>query len=259
MGAAGRLPRDRRAGPAAAVRAGVDTIEHGGWLDEECVAEMAERGTWYVPTFAGYEVARAPRQPAAERYARRDGRRHLESFQRALEAGVRIACGSDAGVYGHDFTRELELLVAAGMTPREAIVAATSALPGASAGRTRSGPSGRNQADLLVVDGEPARRHRDTPRPGATNACSRLGRGDRGSTSSGVCGPGSADLGEVLTAGTGRSRHNGERRPDRSQVETDVPQRLLRRPVRRAALPGSGLGDHLFGVLGWPLTSALLA
>jgi len=38
----------------AAVRAGVDTIEHGAWLDDETVAEMARRGTWYVPTFAIY-------------------------------------------------------------------------------------------------------------------------------------------------------------------------------------------------------------
>ena len=139
-------------GPLDAIRAGVDTIEHGIWLDDVCVAEMAERGTWYVPTFAAdrwHDELGGPRQREWAR-AMRDA--HRQSFERALERGVRIACGSDAGVYGHDFSRELELLVAAGLTPSQAIVAATSDAAellnaGDRLGRVKAG----YLADLLVV------------------------------------------------------------------------------------------------------------
>ena len=140
-----------------AVRAGVDCIEHGGWLDDEVVAEMAQRGTWYVPTFAVYRwhgtIGPAFKQSRAQGM-RQD---HLASFARARAAGVRIAMGTDIGGYGYgDTALELELLVEAGMTPAEAIETST----------RRSAECMRiddevgtlvpgKRADLLIVDGDP--------------------------------------------------------------------------------------------------------
>jgi imidazolonepropionase-like amidohydrolase len=163
-------------GPLAAIRAGVDTIEHGVWLDDECVAEMAERGTWYVPTFAGYEWHEEFGNALQKGYAAELRQAHRASFERAVEAGVRIASGSDAGVYGHDFKRELELLVDAGLSPGEAIVAATSRAAeclgwDGELGRVEPGL----QADLLVVDGNPWDDIEVLRRPGAIRSVLRGG------------------------------------------------------------------------------------
>ena len=163
-------------GPLMAVRAGVDTIEHGGWLDDECIDEMARRGTWYVPTFAGYEWHALYGGPLQRRYAEEMRTSHLASFRRALDAGVRIACGSDAGVYGHDFKRELELLVAAGMTPGQVIAAATSQAAeclgwSREVGTIRPGL----RADLLVVDGNPVEEIAVLRRPGAIECVLKAG------------------------------------------------------------------------------------
>ena len=95
-----RAPRLRvtrwRPNTLAAVRAGVDTIEHGAWLDDEVVGEMARRGTWYVPTFAIYrwhaERGTALRQARARELIAPHGR-----AWRARAAGVRIALGTDGG------------------------------------------------------------------------------------------------------------------------------------------------------------------
>ena len=88
---------------------------------------------------------------------------HRDSLRRAREAGVRIASGSDGGVYGHDFTLELELLVGAGMSPGEAIVAATSRAAECLGWQDEIGAVKPGmKADLLVVNGDPTERH---PRP----------------------------------------------------------------------------------------------
>ena len=140
-----------------AVRAGVDCIEHGGWLDDEVVAEMAARGTWYVPTFAVYRW-HGTIGPAFKQ-ARAQGMRqdHLKSFGRARQAGVRIAMGTDIGGYGYgDTALELELLVEAGMTPAQAIETSTrrSAECMRIDGEVGTLAPGK-RADLLVVDGDP--------------------------------------------------------------------------------------------------------
>src|SRR5581483_3086877 len=143
-------------GPLAAIRAGVDSIEHGAWLDDTCLREMAERGTWLVPTFAGYAWHETLGGDAQRRYAREMKESHRASFQRALDAGVRVACGSDAGVYGYDFKHELELLVDAGMSAGEAIGAATSRAADCLGIADEVGTlAPGKRADLLVVDGNP--------------------------------------------------------------------------------------------------------
>src|SRR5262249_22797481 len=83
-----------------AVRAGVDAIGPGAWLDPVAVAEMARRGTWYVPTLAIYHwhATRGNEQKKAR--ARSLHEAHRASLALALEAGVRVALGTDSGSYG---------------------------------------------------------------------------------------------------------------------------------------------------------------
>jgi imidazolonepropionase-like amidohydrolase len=141
-----------------AVQCGVDSIEHGVWLDDETVREMAKRGTWYVPTLSTYELHARQGGPLQKARAAEIIMSHADSVRRAREAGVRIACGSDSGVYDFNFAFELELLVATGMSPGEAIAAATSRAAEclgwqAEVGALRPGM----RADLLVLERDPTR------------------------------------------------------------------------------------------------------
>lgn len=120
------------AGIKAAVRAGVTSIEHGSMLDAEAVALMKQRGTWLVPTLlAGFTVeslATARRlPPAIAAKALAIAPRMHNSFKMAVDGGVKIALGTDAGVMRHGTNaREFALMVRYGMTPMQAIVAGTS-------------------------------------------------------------------------------------------------------------------------------------
>jgi imidazolonepropionase-like amidohydrolase len=115
-----------------AVLGGVDSIEHGTYMDEADMKLMKEHGTWYVPTIiAGDYVAHKagipgyfPPQVAAKAAA--IGPLILGTAGRAYKAGVKIAFGTDAGVYPHgENAHEFELMVQAGMPPMFAIQAAT--------------------------------------------------------------------------------------------------------------------------------------
>jgi imidazolonepropionase-like amidohydrolase len=144
-------------GVLMAVQAGVDCIEHGGWLTEEVVEEMVRRGTWYVPTFAVYRWHGTIGPEFKQIRARGMREDHLKSFALARRAGVKIAMGTDLGGYGYgDTALELELLVEAGMTPAEAIT--TSTLRAAEClrlDREIGTLVAGKRADLLVVDGDP--------------------------------------------------------------------------------------------------------
>ncbi len=115
-----------------AVRAGVHSIEHGIYLDDEAIELMLKHGTFLVPTLlapaAVVEIAEATGRVAdwALRKARETLDIHKESIRKAYRAGVRIAMGTDAGVMPHGTNlRELGLMCGIGMTPMESIVATT--------------------------------------------------------------------------------------------------------------------------------------
>lgn len=145
-----------------AVYAGVTSIEHGIFMDEECVQAMVERGTYLVPTFAAVKQIIANKDngipPWAVEKSLRVYERHIRSFKLFLAGGGKIAMGTDAGTpfnkHGEN-AQEVAFLVENGMTPLQALVASTSAaadLMGLTEqGTVREGAS----ADFLLVDGDP--------------------------------------------------------------------------------------------------------
>jgi imidazolonepropionase-like amidohydrolase len=151
------------AGIKAALRAGIDSIEHGSFLDDEAIALFKAHGAYLVPTIiAGKTVESAAKIPGffppriAEK-ALKAGPLIQNAFGKAYRAGVKIAFGTDAGVYPHgQNARELEYMVEAGMPAVEAILAATrnaADLLGQSA-NLGSLQAGRF-ADLVAVKGDP--------------------------------------------------------------------------------------------------------
>lgn len=119
-------------GIRAAVLAGVDSIEHGSFMTDECIALMKERGTFYSATLCSAEgFFRAPPGAVAD-WAMAKGlavREALgDTFRRAYEAGVRLVLGTDAGTpynrHGDNAT-ELALMVKLGVTPADALMAGT--------------------------------------------------------------------------------------------------------------------------------------
>jgi imidazolonepropionase-like amidohydrolase len=144
--------------------AGIHSIEHGIFLDDEAIELMLERKAYLVPTLSvTYHILRGGTKRGVPAFAVEKARlaikSHKQSVKKAYRAGVPIAFGTDAGTpfneHGENL-KELELLVATGFTPMEAIIAAT---------KTASDVLGLEQmigslekgklADLIVVDGNP--------------------------------------------------------------------------------------------------------
>jgi imidazolonepropionase-like amidohydrolase len=154
-----------RLGVAGAVEAGVDSIEHGYQIDDATLSKMAERGTWLVPTLSVHDqiVRRgsdAGYGPDRVEQSRRIRAAAMENLGRALAAGVRIACGSDAGSPLNpvwELAPELTAMVDAGMSPTDAVRAATT---GSATLLGKEDELGAIQpgatADLLIVDGDVA-------------------------------------------------------------------------------------------------------
>jgi imidazolonepropionase-like amidohydrolase len=149
-------------GIVRAVRAGVRSIEHGTYLDDEGIELMLDRGTWLVPTLTAgdttEEIANNPQVSEAVRAKMRElGRPELEAFRRAAEAGVKVAMGTDCPVAPHGTNlRELELMASHGFTPEQALVAATSNAAELMGLQDELGTlEAGKRADVVVVDGDP--------------------------------------------------------------------------------------------------------
>jgi len=146
-----------------AIRGGVDTIEHGTFMDDEGIQLMKKHGTFYVPTIiAGrwvYEQAQDPNFfPTLVRpKALEVGPQIQATFAKAYKAGVKILFGTDSGVSAHgQNAREFQLMVESGMPAMEAIKAATSAPAKFLGIDDRLGAIAVGKvADLVAVPGDP--------------------------------------------------------------------------------------------------------
>ncbi len=150
-------------GMKRAIRAGVSSIEHGTFMDDEAIALMKEHGTYYVPTItAGKSVADSAKipgyyPPLVVPKAIVTGPKIQSTFAKAYKSGVKIAFGTDAGVFAHGKNyKEFEYMIEAGMPAMEAIKSATmnaADLLGI-AERTGSIEKGKS-ADIIAVNGDP--------------------------------------------------------------------------------------------------------
>ncbi len=118
-------------GIKAAIRAGVDSIEHASLIDDEGIRLAKERGTYlvmdiYNDTFILSEGEKMGMLPESIEKERQIGKAQRENFQKAWRAGVKMAFGSDGAVYPHgDNAKQFAYMVQYGMTPMQAIQAAT--------------------------------------------------------------------------------------------------------------------------------------
>jgi imidazolonepropionase-like amidohydrolase len=148
-----------------ALRAGVDSIEHGTLMDDEAIALFKKTGAWYVPTMsAGRYVTDKSKDP--EYYsplvrpkAAAIGPQISVTFARAYKAGVKIAFGTDAGVYPHgENAKEFAYMVEAGMPALEAIRSATLSAAALLDQSARLGSIEPGYvADIVAVSGDPLR------------------------------------------------------------------------------------------------------
>ena len=146
-----------------AIRAGVNSIEHGTFMDDEGIELMKQYGTWYVPTIiAGKSTADSAKIPGyyteiVTPKALATGPQIQKTFARAYKAGVKIAFGTDAGVYQHGKNwMEFGYMIEAGMSAMEAIKAATISAAGLLGEKDRLGSIEVGKlADIVAVDGDP--------------------------------------------------------------------------------------------------------
>jgi imidazolonepropionase-like amidohydrolase len=147
-----------------AVRAGVTSIEHGSILDDEAISLMKEHGTYLVPTvYVGFAVEEhakewhLPDRLLAK--ARAINKEKLQGLQKAIQAGVKIAYGTDAGVFPHgENAKDFDYLVRAGMSPIQAIQCATIAASELIGQSTNFGTLTPGKfADLIAVTSDPTR------------------------------------------------------------------------------------------------------
>ncbi|MDP4261845.1 MAG: amidohydrolase family protein [Bacteroidota bacterium] len=150
-------------GMKRAIRAGVNSIEHGTYMDDEAIALFKQYGTWYVPTLtAGSSVADSAKKPGyypdlVTPKALEIGPKIKATFAKAYKAGVKIAFGTDAGVYKHGMNwLEFGYMIEAGMKPMDAIKSATINAADLLGEKDKLGSIEANKvADIVAVDGDP--------------------------------------------------------------------------------------------------------
>ncbi|MBU5267358.1 metal-dependent hydrolase family protein [Virgibacillus proomii] len=145
-----------------AVKAGIQSIEHGIFIDEEAIELMLEHGTFLVPTLlapvAVLETAEEAGMPAtAVEKSKEVIEQHHASIAKAYQAGVKIAMGTDAGVMKHGTNlRELGLMKDIGMTPMETIIASTKTAAECLGWQDKLGTLEQGKlADIIIVKGNP--------------------------------------------------------------------------------------------------------
>ncbi|MFX0537233.1 amidohydrolase family protein [Ornithinimicrobium sp. Y1847] len=149
-------------GIKTAVRGGIRSIEHGIYLDDEAIDLMLEHGTWLVPTLSApravleFAAAGASISDRVLAKAKMVSEIHDDSFRRAVEAGVKVAMGTDAGVGVHGTNlEEVRLMAELGMTAQQAWEATTSSaaeLLGVEGDHGTLEPG--KIADVVVIDGQ---------------------------------------------------------------------------------------------------------
>lgn len=151
------------AGARDAVRAGADSLEHGADLDDETIAAMATRRTYFIPTidhnqvYVEHDDTVFHFPPGAKERLRDYIQRNVETVRKAFRAGVRLVMGSDAVYSGWGLnTRELDWFVKIGMTPEQALRTATTE-PAAMLGMEKSlgAVAPGFFADIVAVEGDP--------------------------------------------------------------------------------------------------------
>jgi imidazolonepropionase-like amidohydrolase len=150
------------AGIRDAIRAGIDTIEHASLIDDEGIRLAKQRGTWLSMDIynTDYTQAEGKQNGVLEDNLRKDreiGDLQRENFRRAHQAGVKMVFGTDAGIYPHgNNAKQFAVMVRYGMTPAQAIQAATinaaEALGRSDVGAIETG----RFADIVAVSGNPA-------------------------------------------------------------------------------------------------------
>lgn len=145
-----------------ALRAGVRSIEHGIYADDECLDLMGEKGAFLVPTLVApvgliEAIDAGARVPAAvEAKARAVVQVHQDMFAHAAGHGIKIAMGTDAGVFAHGINlRELDLMARGGMAPAAVLTAATANAAELIGWTDRGKVEAGLRADLVVLDGDP--------------------------------------------------------------------------------------------------------
>jgi imidazolonepropionase-like amidohydrolase len=150
-------------GMKRALRAGVTTIEHGTFMDDEAITLFKEKGAYLVPTIiAGKSTADSAKivgyyHPLVTAKALETGQYIQATFTKAYKAGVKIAFGTDAGVFKHGLNaKEFQYMTEAGMPIMEAIQSATSVAAGVLDMKSELGSieSGKF-ADIIATDGDP--------------------------------------------------------------------------------------------------------
>jgi imidazolonepropionase-like amidohydrolase len=156
-------------GARRAVRAGIDSIEHGAFLDDETLDLMKSRGTYYIPTLMAIEggkeiLARGgyPPSVAAKMTAAVESLNQV--VRKAIGKGLKIGMGTDAAVYPHGRnTEEFHLLTALGMSPLDALKAATSVDAELLGMQDRIGSLETGKlADVIAMVGDPTQNIRQT-------------------------------------------------------------------------------------------------
>ena len=151
-------------GTRQAVDAGIDSIEHGTYMDQETVELMAKKGIYHVPTMSTWDVRErlgnefgASKEQWEDIFTRKEA--SIASFKRSLKAGVKIAAGTDAGgsPARHGFVaREVELMVDSGMSPKAALESATRVAADLLGTLDQVGTiEVGKQADMVLIEGDP--------------------------------------------------------------------------------------------------------